>query len=60
MIPSSRYQIGLEAMKGSSFIFDHVYLLYPNHGGSYIDSHNWIKNKKETINIINKNMLQYL
>ena len=57
MITSSRYQIGLEAMKGSSFIFDHVYLLYPNHGGSYIDSHNWIKNKKETINTINKNML---
>ena len=26
----------------------------PNHGGSYIDSPDWIKNKKTTINPINK------
>ena len=40
-------------MKGSEFVFDYVYLLYykchktnQNHGGSYIDSPNWIKIKK--------------
>ena len=27
----------------------------PNRGGSYIDSPDWIKNKKATINPINKN-----
>ena len=44
--------------KGSEFIFDFVYLLYyecheinPNHGESYIDSPEWIKNK-ETVNPI--------
>ena len=26
----------------------------PNHGGLYADSPNWIKNKKATINLINK------
>ena len=26
----------------------------PNRGGSYIDSPDWIKNKKATINLINK------
>ena len=48
-------------MKGSEFIFDYFHLLYykchkivPNRGGSYIDSHDWIKNKKVTINPINK------
>ena len=48
-------------MKGSSFDLDHVNLLYckcheinPNHGGSYIDSPDWIQNKKATINPINK------
>ena len=40
-------------MKGSEFVFDYVRLVYykchkvnPNHGGSYIDSPDWIKNKK--------------
>ena len=40
-------------MKGSSFVFESVDLLYYklhkislNRGGSYIDSPNWIKNKK--------------
>ena len=47
-------------MKGSDFIFDCVKLLYCNchkinlnHGGSYIDSPDWIKSKKETINCFN-------
>ena len=58
----SRYQIGLEtSMKGSEFVFDYVHLLChkchkinSNHGESYIYSPNWIKNKKATINPINK------
>ena len=48
-------------MKGSEFVFDCVQLLYykclkinPNRGGSCIDFPNWIKNKKKTINPINK------
>ena len=48
-------------MKNSSeFVFNYVHLLYykyrkinPNHGGSYIDSNDWIK-KTATINPINK------
>ena len=41
-------------MRGSEFVFDYVQLLYYkchkinlNHGGSYIDSPYWIKNKKK-------------
>ena len=48
-------------MKGSEFVFDYVLLFYckchkinPNRGGSYIDSPDWIKNKKATANPINK------
>ena len=48
-------------MEGSEFVFDYVQLLYykchkinPNRGGSYIDSPDWIKNKKATVNSINK------
>ena len=48
-------------MKGSEFVFDYVHLLYykchkikPNHGGSYINFPDWIKNKKASINPINK------
>ena len=48
-------------MKGSEFVFDYVYLLYykchkinPNRSRSYIDSPDWVKNKKATINHINK------
>ena len=48
-------------MKGSEFAFDSDQLLYykcykinPNHCGSYIGSPDWIKNKKATINPINK------
>ena len=48
-------------MKGSEFVFHYVHLLLcksdkinPNHGGSYIHSLDLIKNKKATINPINK------
>ena len=48
-------------MKGSKFVFDYVYLLYykchkinPNRRGSYMDSADWIKNKKVAINPITK------
>ena len=41
-------------MKGSEFVFDYVQLLYykchevnPNRSGSYIDSPDWIRNKKQ-------------
>ena len=47
--------------KGTEFVFDFVQLPYykyhkinANHGGSYIDSPYWIKNKKATINSIHK------
>ena len=47
------YQNHLESMKGNEFLFDYVHLLYykyrkinPNRGESYIDSPDWIKNKK--------------
>ena len=53
-----RYQIGLEkSMKGSEFVFDYVDQLHYkcnrksfNRGGSYIDSPEWLKNKKASIN----------
>ena len=48
-------------MKGKEFVFDYVHLLYykyhkinPSRDGSYINSPDWIKNKKATINLINK------
>ena len=48
-------------MKGSEFVFDYIDLLYYEHhdinsncAGSYIDSLDWIRNKKSTINSINK------
>ena len=58
----NRYQNNLEeSMKGSNFVFHYVHLLYykchkinSNRGGSYIDCSDWIKNKKATINPINK------
>ena len=53
----------------NEFIFEYVQLLYfkchktnPNRGGSYMHSPDWIKNKKATINPINKkdnNCFQY-
>ena len=49
-------------MRGSSFIFERVDLLYYhlhkislNRAGSYIDSPEWLKNKGVTINPKNKN-----
>ena len=57
----NRYQNYLQPMRGSEFAFDNVQLLYYkchkinlNCGGSYIDSSDWIENKKATINPINK------
>ena len=57
----NRYQNNLQSMRDSEFVFDYVHLLYYkcyrinfNRGGSYIDSPDWIKNKKATINPINK------
>ena len=54
----NRYQKNL---KGSEFGFDYVQLLYykchklnHNCGGSYINSPEWVKNKKVAINPINK------
>ena len=53
-----RYQEGLEeSMRGSGLTFDSVDALYYDlnkislsRGGSYIDSPEWLKNKKATIN----------
>ena len=60
----NRYQNNLESMKGSKFVFDYVWLwdykchkINPNHRGSYLDSPDWIKNKKSRINPINKKIL---
>ena len=57
-----KYQMGLETkMKGSQFAFESVNLLYHslhkislNRGGSYIDSREWLKNKRATTNPPNK------
>ena len=64
--PKNGYQNNLESMKGTTFVFDYVHLLYykcrkikPNRGGSYIDSPEWIKMKKITINLINKKKKQF-
>ena len=53
-----RYQEGLEeSMRGSEFVFDSIDVLHYDlnkisfsRGGSYIDSLEWLKNKKATIN----------
>ena len=57
----NRYKNNIESVKSSEFVFGFVYLLYYkchkiylNGGGSYIDSHDWIKNKKASINPINE------
>ena len=56
----NRYQNNLKSMKGGAFVFCYVHLLYykchrinSSHDGSYIDSPDWIKSKKATINAIN-------
>ena len=56
-------------MKGSSYIFDkvdlleyHLHKISLNRGRSYINSHEWLKNKKATINPKNtkdNNCFQY-
>ena len=46
----NRYQNNFELMGGGEFVFDYVYLMYHKCGRSYIDSPDWIKNKKATIN----------
>ena len=62
----NRCQNNLESMKGSNFVFDYVHLLYykcqrinPNRCGSYTDYPDWIKNKKATLNPINKKDTKY-
>ena len=55
----SKYRDKLEtSMKGRDFIYDSVQLMYCKvkcskvnfkRGGSYVDSPNWIKNKKATL-----------
>ena len=57
----NRYQNILESMKGNKFAFDYFHLLFykcykinSNRFGSYTDSSDSIKNKKATINPINK------
>ena len=59
--PKSRHQNNLESMKSSELVLDYIQLLYykchkinMNSGGSYIDSSDWIKNKKATKNPINE------
>ena len=64
-----RYQEGLQTkMKGSSYMFERIDLLEYHHkislnrGSSYINSPDWIKNKKVTINLQNtedNNCFQY-
>ena len=45
----------MESIKGSEFVFGyHSHKINLNHGGSYRDSPDWIKNKKAAINPINK------
>ena len=63
----NRYQNNLESMRGSGFVFIYDWLLYFkchrinfNRGGSYEDSPDWIKNKKPTINPINKKVFNTL
>ena len=62
----NRYQNSLESRKGSEFVFNYFQLLCykchrinPNCVGSYIDSPDWLKNNKGTINTINKNNNKY-
>ena len=57
----NRYQNNLESIRGRESVFDYVQLLCckchktnPNRGVSYIDSPDWIKNNKSTVNPINE------
>ena len=62
----NKYQNNLQSMSCSEFFFDYVQLLYYkchkinlNLDGSYIDSPDWIKNKRATINPVNKKDKKY-
>ena len=63
-----KHQIGLgKSVRDSDFKFHCVHLLYckchkvdPNRDGSYIGSSDWIKNKKATINLVNKKGNKYV
>ena len=57
----NRYQNNLESTNSSEFVFDYVHSLHykchkinPNRVALYINSLDWIKNKKATINPFNK------
>ena len=58
----NRYQNNVQSMKGSEFVFNYVHvicyikchIINKNLVGSYINSPDWIKNKKATINLINR------
>ena len=50
----NKYQNNIESTKSSEFVFDYAHLLYYkchklnlNCGGWYIDSPDWLKNKKQ-------------
>ena len=62
----NRYQNNLESMNGSGFVFNYLHLLYykchninKNLAGSNADSPEWIKNRKATIDPINKKDNKY-
>ena len=61
MINDEAVEVINESMKDSELVFHYVHILHykchktnTNGGGSYIDAPDWIKNKKATINPINK------
>ena len=61
----NRYQNNLESIKGSVSVVDYFQLLYykcqkinPDCLGLYIDSPDWIENKKSVVNSINKKFLK--
>ena len=49
----NRYQNNLQSMRGSELLCYKCHKINLNGGGSYIDSLDWIKNEKATINPIN-------
>ena len=61
MINDEAVEVINESMKDSELVFHYVHILHykchktnTNGGGPYIDAPDWIKNKKATINPINK------
>ena len=62
--PENRYQNNLQSMTSSEVVFNYAQLLYYkchrinfNRGGSHIDSPDWIKNKRATMNPIKKKII---